>query len=102
MNEDAINKKCHGRKRPGASTMTTKIALQISISSPQCAADLKRGLIINGETGGVEQIGDKSDAIEKRSYTDDLLKRAEQVIDTVTIVHRQTHLLPSPDLPKVA
>ncbi len=83
--------------------MTTKIALQVSIYSPrQCATDLEKGLIINGETGRIEQIGEKSDAIEKRFYTDDLLKRADEVIDAVTIVHRQTHLLPSPDLPKVA
>lgn len=87
----------------GASTMTTKIALQVSVYLPrQCATDLKRGSIINGEAGGIEQIGEKSDAIEKRFYTDDLLKRADEVVDAVTIVHRQTLLLPSPDLRKVA
>jgi hypothetical protein len=84
--------------------MTTKIALQITIYSPwqRATDDLKRGLIINGETGGIEQIGEKSDAVETSFYTDDLLKRAEEVIDTVTIGHRQTHLLLSPDLSKVA
>jgi hypothetical protein len=89
---------------PGVSDMTTKIALQITIYSPwqRVTDDLKRGLIINGETGRMEQIGVKSDAIEKCFYTDDLLKRADEVIDTVTIGYRQTHFLPSPDLPKIA
>jgi hypothetical protein len=59
-------------------------------------------VIINGETGRIEQIEKKSDVIEKRFYTEDLLKRADEVIDIVTIAHCQTRLLPSPDLPKVA
>ena len=77
---------------PEISTMTTKIALQITIYSPwqRATDDLKRGLIINGETGGIEQIGEKSDAVEKSFYTDDLLKRADEVTDTITIGHRQT------------
>lgn len=83
--------------------MTTKIALQITIDSPcrQATDDMKKGLIINGETGQIEQMEEKSDVIEKRFYTDDLLKRADEVIDIVTIIHRQTRLLPSLDLPKV-
>lgn len=83
--------------------MTTKIALQITIYSPwqRATDDLKRGLIINGETGAIEQTGEKIDAVEKSFYTDDLLKRADEVTDTVTIGPRRTHLLTFPDLPRV-
>ena len=56
--------------------MITTIALQITIDSPYRRAidDLKKGLILNGETGGIEQVGEKGDVIEKHFfYTDDLL-----------------------------
>ncbi len=84
--------------------MITIIALRIKIGSPclRATSDLKKGLIINGETGGVEQAEEKGDAIEKHINNDELLKRADEVIDTVTIDHRQTRLLPSRDLSKVA
>jgi len=84
--------------------MTTTIALQITIDSlcRRATDDLKKGLIINGETGGIEQAEEKVDVIDKHFYTDDLLKKANEVIDSVTIDHRQTRLLPSLDLPKVA
>jgi len=69
--------------------MTANIALQITIDSPcrNTTDDLKKGLIINGETGRIEQMDEKSGAIEKRFYTDDLLQRSDKVIDTVTITY---------------
>ena len=81
----------------------TNIAF-IRIDSPRRRAtdDLNKGVIIDGRTGKVEQIEEKSDAAERRFYSDDLLIRADEVIDTVTIAHRQTHLLPSSGLPKAA
>jgi hypothetical protein len=85
--------------------MTTNIVfLQIKIDSPGCRAtdDLKKGLIINGESGRIEQMEEKSAAVEKGLYTDDSLKRADEVIDSVTIAHRQTGLLHSPGLLKAA
>jgi len=77
--------------------MMTTIALQIIIDSPcrRATDDLKKGLIINGKAGGIEEAEEKGDVIEKHFYTDDLLKRADEVIDTVTIDHRLTGLLPS-------
>ena len=74
------------------------------IDSPRRRAtdDLNKGVIINGRTGKVEQIEEKSDAAGKRFFSDDLLIRADEVIDTVTIAHRQNHLLPSSGLPKAA
>ncbi len=84
--------------------MRTNIALQITIDSPGCRAtdDLKKPLIINGETGRIEEREVKSAAVDQRFYTDDSLKRADEVIDCVMISHGQTRLLPPPDLLKVA
>ncbi len=84
--------------------MTTNVALRITIDSAGCRStdDLKKPLIINGETGRVEEREVKSAAVEQRFYTDDSLKGADEVIDCVTISHGQTRLLPPPDLLKVA
>lgn len=84
--------------------MTTKIALQITTEIPrQRAADAaERGLIIDGRTGRIEQMDENSDAVRDHRYIDDLYRRADLVIDTVTISHRQPDLLPSPALPMIA
>ena len=84
--------------------ITAKVDMQITIDSSQRQGtdDLKKGLIINGETGEIEQFDDKTGALETGGYRTDLLKRADSVIDTVTISSRETRLLPSRGLHKAA
>jgi hypothetical protein len=52
----------------------------------------KEGLIINGETGEIEQTLDGAGILERGSHSDNLLKRADEVVDTVSIDHRGSGL----------
>ena len=77
--------------------MMTKIGLQITIDSPcrRATDDPKKSLIINGKTGEIEQMEEKSEVYEKCLSPNDLLKRADEIVDTVAISSRRTPLLPS-------
>jgi hypothetical protein len=83
--------------------MMTKIALQITIDSPcrRATDDMKKDLIINGKTGEITQMEEKSEVYEKGLSINDLLKRSDEIVDTVTISSSRTHLLPPLDQPRL-
>jgi hypothetical protein len=82
---------------------TAKIAMPVTIDSQKLLGthELKKGLIINGETGKIEKIEGKT-FLEKNSYENDLLMRADQVVDVVTIRYGRPRLLPPDTSLKIA
>ena len=68
--------------------IAANVAMQIVVGSPLHEIDQpKRGIIINGRTGEVEPAERKLASIERCSYRDGLLKRADEVVDTISITH---------------